>query len=104
MFNGTGNPVDPMDIIRDIRDQLLKESDFMGNSDYPMSNAWRAYRQVLRDITSSASPQYVEGTRELVKNSDTHKSVAGITWPDPPDDTLKKPQYPLHTDHVNNLV
>jgi|TARA_R110000822_G_scaffold8448_4_gene33171 hypothetical protein len=34
------------------RDALLVETDFMGNSDLTMSDAWKTYRQALRDITS----------------------------------------------------
>ena len=38
--------------LRRQRDALLVETDYMGNSDVTMSNAWKTYRQALRDITS----------------------------------------------------
>jgi len=38
--------------LRQRRDALLIETDFMGNSDLTMSDAWKTYRQALRDITS----------------------------------------------------
>ena len=38
--------------IRRQRDALLVETDYMGNSDVTMSDAWKTYRQALRDITS----------------------------------------------------
>ena len=38
--------------LRRQRDALLAETDWMGNSDVTMSDAWTTYRQALRDITS----------------------------------------------------
>jgi len=38
--------------LRRRRDILLVETDYMGNSDVTMSDAWKTYRQALRDITS----------------------------------------------------
>ena len=39
--------------LRIVRDRLLAETDWMSYSDSSdMSNAWRTYRQALRDITS----------------------------------------------------
>ena len=38
--------------LRRRRDILLVETDYMGNSDVTMSDAWTTYRQALRDITS----------------------------------------------------
>ena len=37
--------------LRKQRNELLEESDFMGMSDYTMTNEWKTYRQELRDIT-----------------------------------------------------
>ena len=41
-----------MSELRRRRDILLVETDYMGNSDVTMSDAWKTYRQALRDITS----------------------------------------------------
>ena len=38
--------------LRRQRDALLAETDWMGYSDVTMSDAWKTYRQALRDITS----------------------------------------------------
>jgi len=38
--------------LRRRRDILLVETDYMGNSDVTMSDAWKTYRQALRDITT----------------------------------------------------
>ena len=32
---------------------MLKETDWMGNSDVAMSDEWKTYRQELRDITKT---------------------------------------------------
>ena len=34
------------------RDRLLKETDWMANSDVTMSDEWKTYRQALRDLPS----------------------------------------------------
>lgn len=44
------------------RDILLKETDWMANSDVTMSDDWKTYRQNLRDITNGLD------TVEKVKN------------------------------------
>ena len=49
-------------IIREGRDKLLQETDWMGNSDVAMSDDWKTYRQALRDLpattTDPANPVY----------------------------------------------
>lgn len=40
-----------MEELRRRRNELLAETDYMGNSDVTMSDAWKSYRQALRDIT-----------------------------------------------------
>jgi hypothetical protein len=42
--------------IRTHRLKLLQETNYMGNSDYPITNEWREYRQALRDITEQGNP------------------------------------------------
>ena len=36
--------------LRDKRNSLLHETDWMANSDVTMSNDWKTYRQALRDL------------------------------------------------------
>tara|TARA_R110000823_G_C15743746_1_gene481130 strand:- start:13 stop:306 length:294 start_codon:yes stop_codon:yes gene_type:complete len=38
--------------LRRKRNELLAETDYMGNQDYSITDAWKTYRQALRDITS----------------------------------------------------
>ena len=39
------------------RNRKIAESDWRANSDVTLSDAWKTYRQALRDITSGASPK-----------------------------------------------
>ena len=45
-------PARRMTELRRQRDILLTETDYMGNSDVTLTDAWKTYRQALRDITS----------------------------------------------------
>ena len=45
-------PARRMTELRRQRDILLAETDYMGNSDVTLTDAWKTYRQALRDITS----------------------------------------------------
>ena len=42
---------DMLEELRAERNILLKETDYMGNSDVTMPTKWKTYRQELRDIT-----------------------------------------------------
>jgi gluconate kinase len=53
--------------LRTRRNEMLAESDWMANSDVTMSDAWKTYRQALRDITDSAT------------------SLDDVTWPTKPE-------------------
>ena len=60
----------PMKLLREERDRRIRKSDWMGNSDSPtMSDAWKTYRQELRDLPSKYNNSTVLGT---------------ITWPTEP--------------------
>ena len=48
-----GHPAREMVAIRKDRNSLLTETDWMANSDVTMSDAWKTYRQELRDIPAS---------------------------------------------------
>ena len=41
--------------IREDRDKKLVETDWMANSDVTMSDAWKTYRQQLRDLPANTS-------------------------------------------------
>ena len=57
---------EPMRFLREERNRRIAETDWMGNSDVTMSDAWKTYRQALRDITNSAT------------------SLDDVTWPTKP--------------------
>jgi len=57
---------EPMRLLREERNRRIAETDWMGNSDVTMSDAWKTYRQALRDITNSAT------------------SLDDVTWPTKP--------------------
>jgi len=41
-----------LDVLRDRRNNLLAETDYLANSDVTMSDDWKTYRQELRDLTN----------------------------------------------------
>ena len=65
-----GAPARRMVDLRQQRDQLLAETDWMGNSDVTMSDTWKTYRQALRDITTQTP------------SDDT---LSNIKWPTKPE-------------------
>ena len=60
-------PAREMNWIREHRDNLLTETDWMANSDVTMSDEWKTYRQELRDIPAS------------------NTVYADVTWPPKPE-------------------
>ena len=65
-----GAPARRMVSLREQRNILLAETDWMGNSDVTMSTDWKTYRQALRDIT---------------KTTPADDSLRNITWPTKPE-------------------
>ena len=65
-----GAPARRMADLRDQRNRLLAETDWMGNSDVTMSADWKTYRQALRDIT---------------KTTPADDTLSNITWPTKPE-------------------
>ena len=62
--------------LRQTRDFLISQSDWMGNQDYNMSDAWKTYRQALRDITTTITDDAV---RSAMADDINHSS-----WPTKP--------------------
>ena len=50
--------------LRDRRNNLLAETDWMANSDVTMSDDWKTYRQKLRDLTNGLTT--VEEVNDVV--------------------------------------
>ena len=57
------------------RNGKLAETDWMANSDVEMSDAWKTYRQELRDMTKTLTDD------DLAKFADNSKE---IEWPEKP--------------------
>ena len=62
--------------LRQTRDLLISQSDWMGNQDYNISDEWKAYRQALRDITTTITDDAV---RFAMADDINHSS-----WPTKP--------------------
>ena len=45
--------LEPLRCLREDRNALLAETDWMANSDVTMSDAWKTYRQALRDLPAN---------------------------------------------------
>ena len=58
-----------MRTLREQRDVLLAETDYMALGDVTLSDAWKTYRQALRDITDQTPSDDV---------------LSNITWPTKP--------------------
>jgi len=51
------NNAEPMRLLRVERNARLSETDYMALSDTTMTDAWKTYRQQLRDLPASATPK-----------------------------------------------
>ena len=66
---------EPMKLLREERTRLLNLTDWRASSDLTLSDAWKNYRQALRDLPASSSPT-------LTSNYNLDKS--SVTWPTKP--------------------
>lgn len=64
---------EPLRQLRQQRNQLLAQSDWMANSDVTMSEEWRVYRQALRDLPNTQTPSL-----------DENGQLTNIIWPEKP--------------------
>ena len=51
------NNAEPMRLLRVERDSRLIACDWRASSDFTLADAWKTYRQSLRDLPASASPK-----------------------------------------------
>ena len=66
---------EPMRLLRIERDRRLSACDWRASSDLTLTDAWKTYRQALRDLPASASPS-------LDSNYDL--DLTSVTWPTEP--------------------
>ena len=64
-----------MRLLRIERDRLLTACDWRASSDLTLSDAWKTYRQSLRDLPASASPKL---------DSDGNLDMSSVTFPTEP--------------------
>ena len=67
--------LEPMRLLRFERDRRIALTDWRASSDLTLSDAWKTYRQALRDLPASASPK-------LDSNYDL--DLTSVTWPTEP--------------------
>ena len=65
---------EPMRLLRIERDVRIAKTDWRASSDLTLADAWKTYRQALRDITTQ--------TPKL--NSDYDLDLTSVTWPTEP--------------------
>ena len=65
-----------MRLLRLERNSRIAETDWRASSDLTLSDAWKTYRQALRDLPASASPSLDSNTFEL--------DLTSVTWPTEP--------------------
>ena len=66
---------EPMRLLRLERNSRIAETDWRASSDLTLSDAWKTYRQALRDLPASASPS-LDSNYEL--------DLTSVTWPTDP--------------------
>ena len=64
-----------MRLLRVERDKRIAKTDWRASSDLTISDAWKTYRQALRDLPASASPK-LDSNYEL--------DLTSVTWPTEP--------------------
>ena len=64
-----------MRLLRIERDVRIAKTDWRASSDLTLSDAWKTYRQALRDLPASATPKL---------NSDYELDLTSVTWPTEP--------------------
>ena len=69
------NNAEPMRLLRVERDARLTACDWRASSDLTISDAWKTYRQSLRDLPASASPSL---------DSYGYLDMTSVTWPTEP--------------------
>ena len=69
------NDAEPMRLLRIERDLRLAACDWRASSDLTLTDAWKTYRQSLRDLPASANPTL---------DSDGSLNMSSVTFPTEP--------------------
>ena len=66
---------EPMRLLRVERDRRIAKTDWRASSDLTLSDAWKTYRQALRDLPAKSNPKLTESGK---------LDMSSISWPDKP--------------------
>jgi hypothetical protein len=66
---------EPMRLLRIERDIRIAKTDWRASSDVTLADAWKTYRQALRDLPASVTPKL---------GSDYELDLTSVTWPTEP--------------------
>ena len=66
---------EPMRLLRIERDKRIAKTDWRASSDLTLSDAWKTYRQALRDLPAGSVPK-LDSFNEL--------DLTSVTWPTEP--------------------
>ena len=66
---------EPMRLLRIERDARIVQTDWRASSDLTLTDAWKTYRQALRDLPANATPK-LDSFYEL--------DLTSVTWPTEP--------------------
>ena len=66
---------EPMRLLRIERDTRIAKTDWRASSDVTLADAWKTYRQELRDLPASATPKL---------DSSYNLDLTSVTWPTEP--------------------
>ena len=64
-----------MRLLRIERDTRIAKTDWRASADLTLADAWKTYRQALRDLPASATPKL---------DSDYQLDLTSVTWPTEP--------------------
>jgi len=67
--------LEPMNLLREERNRLITETDWRASSDLTITDAWKTYRQQLRDLPASSNPKL---------DSEGYLDMTSVTWPTKP--------------------
>ena len=66
---------EPIKLLREERNRRIALTDWRASSDLTLADAWKTYRQALRDLPASATPK-LDSNYEL--------DLTSVTWPTEP--------------------
>ena len=70
------NNMEAMNLLREERNSRLAKTDWRASSDLILSDAWKTYRQALRDLPETATPKLNSTSYEL--------DLTSVNWPELP--------------------